>query len=187
MRWQDAVAGSVGAHLRHEFVVGLLLLAAFALFAGPALADGGGGESAPVDLIEQALAIVVNAPGSMGEALERVETVLAEDPSKLAGLNLGALEAARDALERADDHGAEDALVQALGRDPHVEEGSVEPSREDQPEDPESGLLTTPILEHGLTERLEAGFRPPDLVALTAAIVMAGAGTLLLRGRGAKQ
>jgi len=187
VRWQDAVARWVVVRLRYRSVVGLFMLAAIALLAGPAWADGGGGESEPVDLIEQALAIVVNAPGEMGEALERVEAVLAEDPSELVGLNPEALAAARDGLESGDDHAAEDALVQALGRDPHPQEGSVEPFRADEPEDKESGLLTTPILKHGLTERLQAGFRFPDLVTLTAAIVMAGAATLLLRRKGAKQ
>ena len=187
MRLQHAVGGFAVARSPNRSVVGLFLLVVIAFQAGPALADGGGGESEPVDMIEQALAIVVNAPGSMGEALERVEAVLAEDPSELAGLNLEALETARDALERGDDHTAEDSLVQALGQDPHPQQGSVEPEGDDEPEGEEPGLLTTPVLEHGLTERLEAGFRSPNAIALIAAIVIAGVGTLLLRHKGAKQ
>ena len=178
----------VVAYSPNRSVVWLLLSAVIAFQAIPALADGGGGESEPVDMIEQALAIVVNAPGSRGEALERVEAVLAaEDASELAGLNLEALATARDALERGDDHAAEDSLVKALGQDPHPQEGSVGPAGADEPEDEEPGLLTTPILEHGLTERLEAGFRPPNAIALIAALVIAGAGALLLRHEGAKQ
>lgn len=187
MRFQHAVAGFVVARSPNRSVVWLLLLAVIAFQADPALADGGGGESEPVDMIEQALAIVVNAPGSRGEALERVEAVLAEDPSELAGLNLEALATAREALERGDDHAAEDSLVQALGQDPHPQQGSVEWAGAVEPEDEEPGLLTTPILEHGLTERLEAGFRPPNAIALIAAIVIAGAGTLFLRHKGAQQ
>lgn len=186
MRFQHAVAGFVVARSPKRYVVWLFLLAVIAFQADPALADGGADESEPVDLIEQALAIVVNAPGSRGEALERAEAVLAEDPSELAGLNLEALATARDALERGDDHAAEDNLVQALGQDPHPQQGS-ESAGANEPEDEEPGLLTTPILEHGLTERLEAGFRPPNAIALIAAIVIAGVGTLFLRHKGAQQ
>lgn len=52
---------------RYWSVVGLFLLVAIALLAGPGLAHGGGRESEHVDLIEQGLAIVVNPPRSMGD------------------------------------------------------------------------------------------------------------------------
>jgi hypothetical protein len=192
---------------------GLLVISLVLVGAGPALAHGEEGEEEPVDLVEQALAIVVNSPDAMSEAQEKIEAALTADPADLEALDLEALERALVAVEAGDAHAAEDALIEALGRDPHPEEvvegpaaagggtvttvapatapGTLEPAEEtdptDEPEedkdDDENGLFSTPSLDHGLTERVEGGFRSPDVAALALAVILAVAGTVLLRRR----
>ena len=192
-------------------LIGLVLLVSWLLTGGPALAHGEDGVAEPIELIEQALAIVVNSPGSIGEARERIEDALAAESDELEGLDVEALNRALDAIVAGDAHAAEDALVEALGRDPHPEE-PVEPERpveggtpttgpqtttvptpeepveavepgEEMEEGDEGGLFSTPVLDHGLTERVEGGFRSPGVVGLVLAVILAGAGTLLLRRR----
>lgn len=193
---------------------GLLAISLVLVGAGPALAHGEEGEAEPVDLVEQALAIVVNSPDAMSEAQEKIEAALAADPADLEGLDLEALERALVAVEAGDAHAAEDALIETLGRDPHPEEmvdepaavggGTVttiapespEPAEEADPgeetgpaedveeaEEDDEGLFTTPVLDHGLTERVEGGFRSPGVAALALAVILAVAGTVLLRRR----
>jgi hypothetical protein len=193
---------------------GLLVISLVLVGAGPALAHGEEGEAEPVDLVEQALAIVVNSPDAMSEAQEKIEAALAADPADLEGLDLEALERALVAVEAGDAHAAEDALIETLGRDPHPEEmvdepaavggGTVttiapespEPAEEADPgeetgpaedveeaEEDDEGLFTTPVLDHGLTERVEGGFRSPGVAALALAVILAVAGTVLLRRR----
>ncbi len=131
----------------------------------PALAHGEDVESDPVNSVEQALAIVVNTPDAVDEALERVEFAIAEerdDPS--VELNVDALESASAALEEGRLHDAEDALVEALGQEPHGE--AAEPGK------------------HGLTERVEGGFAAVssvDTVVLSGAVAAGVAGIVLVR------
>lgn len=203
-----------GTHPRLQswlLLAGLLVISL--LVGGPALAHGGEGEVEPVDLVEQALAIIVNSPDSMLEAQEKIEAALAADPADLEVLDIEALERALAGIEAGDAHAAEDALVEALGRDPHPEEvveepaaagggavtttspttapESAKPAEETDPaeepeegvEDDESGLFSTPVLDHGLTERVEGGLQSPGVAALALAVVLTGAGTVLLRRR----
>jgi hypothetical protein len=60
------------------------------------LAHGEEGEAEAVDLVEQALAIVVNSPDAMSEAQERIEAALAADPAELEELGIDALGPCRD-------------------------------------------------------------------------------------------
>lgn len=185
--------------------ISLMMTAVMAWGSAPALAHGGDGESDPVNLAEQALAIVVNTPDAPGEAIERVEEALAIESEEASGeLDLAALEEALAALEEGRLHDAEDALVTALGRDPHVEESeAVEspvpaepeaPSEAEAPPDSEAAPPTeeptdpdtvgTVVDEHGLTSRVEGGIvtpGPSDLVALVAAFLLAGAGLVVWR------
>ena len=197
-----------------------LLLVPLMLIGGPVLAHGEDGEAEPVELVEQALAIVVNTPDSMGEAAEKLEAVLEADPAGLMDLDVEAVARALAAVEAGDAHAAEDALIEALGQDPHPEEavegpegtagatGTTEaPTSEttmtpttvttvtpttapageggggEDEDNAEAGLLSTPILDHGLTERLEGGLRSPGIFTLLLAVILAGAGTYLLRRR----
>lgn len=143
--------------------------------ASPAQAHGGDDEGDPVNLVEQALAILVNTPAAVGEALERVEEALVEEAEAPSGeLDLVALEEARSALEEGRLHDAEDALVAALGQDPHEEESGTT-GAEDQ------------LLEHGLTTRIEGGLvalGSSDVVTLIVALLLLGGGLAVLRGRG---
>ncbi|MFV1961967.1 MAG: hypothetical protein ACC658_09040 [Acidimicrobiia bacterium] len=179
----------------------------------PADAHGGDGESDPVNLVEQALAIVVNTPDAPGEALERIEEALAEEAEEPSGeLDLVALEDAAVALEEARLHDAEDALVRALGLDPHLEDpepadrGEVaEPVEQAPPADvaqpqappePEEAVDTSPddsnseaeaTAEHGLTSRVEGGFiapTPSGWPALGVALLLAVGGIAFVAKKG---
>ena len=192
-------------------LVGLVVLVLWLLTGSPALAHGEDGEVEAVELVEQALAILVNSPGSVGEARERIEAALAADPAELEGLDVQALNRALDAIAAGDAHAAEDALVEALGRDPHPGEAvepasgatattnpptstrptSVEPveevetsgEMEEGEEQRETGLFATPSLDHGLTERVEGGVSSPGMAVLVSAVILAAVGTFLLRRR----
>jgi len=193
-----------------------------ALVATPALAHGDDEEADPVNLVEQALAIVVNTPTAADEALERIEAALAAEESEPTGeLDVASLEIAALSLEGGDLHEAEDALVAALGSDPHagstdpqeaVAEPAIQPGEgstaDSHPETiaPESvgsqesvadahdepsanpGPGATEVAAHGLTDRVDGGFRSPsglDAAALAAAVVLAvgGFGLVFKRGR----
>jgi len=219
--------GSPGASGRSRSVAAVMVavvvvvMGVVALAPLPALGHGGADEANAVDLVEQALAIVVNSPDAVGEALERVEAALvevAEEPT--ADLDVASLELAAVALVTGDLHGAEDALVAALGIDPHadavepveaVEEStsvstpeaisdsspdlSVAPAEELAPgtrgsgdvEQPaETAAVATGAPTHGLTERVDGGFRAPSgtgVVALVLAGVLAVGGFALAHSR----
>jgi len=187
-------------------VLGLIM----SVGVGTALAHGGEDEADPVDLVEQALAIVVNTPDAAAEALERVEAALAAEAANPSGaLDIAALEEAATALSNGDLHDAEDALIRALGQDPHAEQPQTPEVEEprDQPE-PQTGPTPAPVPatdveseepvsevpheeeeaspEHGLTSRVEGGFSTPgpgELAALGAALVVALGGIALVRGK----
>lgn len=179
----------------------------------PALAHGGTDEADAVDLVEQALAIVVNSPDAAGEALERIEAALAEEAGEPTGeLDVASLELAVGALETGDLHGAEDALVAALGIDPHAQVDerveAVEESPSGSTADPAAAPTEAPAREiedsdseerpaetagasidtafHGLTDRVDGGFRTPsgtDIAALLLAGVLAVGGFALTYSR----
>jgi len=199
----------------HVLATGLMVaVLVMAWGSTPAYAHGGDGESDPVNLVEQALAIVVNTPDAANEALERVEEALAEEAEEPSGeLDLVALENAAVALEEARLHDAEDALVRALGRDPHLEDpepvirGEVaEPedpaqaadvAQPDVPTEPEEAVVASPgdsdiepaePAEHGLTSRVEGGFvapSPSGWAALGVALLLAvgGIGFVVNKGK----
>jgi hypothetical protein len=182
-------------------VVGLVMT----LGTTPALAHGGDEEADSVDLVEQALAIVVNTPDEVAEALERVEAALAAEAESPSGeLDLVALEEAALALEEGRLHDAEDALIQALGRDPHAEEteppepvesvepgatpATTEPTATTTGEEPTEAPTAEEevVTEHGLTSRVDGGIVTPgpgELVALGVALVLALGGVTLVRGK----
>ncbi len=197
-----SVPGSRAPAIRIVAVVAVLGLVSF-LGAVPALAHGEEGDADPVDLVEQALAIVVNTPEAVGEALERVEAALeaeAEEPS--GELDVDALSEAAAALEEGRLHDAEDALVQALGRDPHPDEatteapaatvapqpsapgtvaesppdttgGPAEVGHDDEGTEPDHDDEATAEPSHGLTSRVEGGFTAPGPAEATALAVAA--------------
>ena len=109
------------------------------------------------------------------------------------------VEQALAALEEDRVHDAEDALVAALGRDPHPEEPDPAASQpSDEPESPPAEDSAEPADEsgeepgeaeavdddHGLTSRVEGGFSNPgsdEVVALVVAVVLAVGGVALWR------
>ena len=148
----------------------------------PALAHGGEGESASVNLVEEALAIVVNTPDATGEALERVEEALeAEEVESSGELDVAALDDAAGALEEGRLHDAEDALVEALGQDPHArpaEPVSFSSAAADE------GATAASL--HGLTDRVDGGLRTPSAGGWTAiglAVIAAAIGWVMVRRR----
>jgi len=156
-----------------RFAAGLaMVLAVVAWAAVPALAHGDDGEADPVDLVEQALAIVVNTPEAAAEASERVEDALAAEASEPSGeLDVVALEAAAAALEGGELLDAQDALMEALG----------------QESDDTSGTDSAGSTVHSFTERVDGGLRAPsgvEAVALGFAFAIAVGGFVLLRRRG---
>jgi len=188
--------------------VAVAVIGAVGLAPQRVMAHGGGDEAGAVDLVEQALAIVVNSPEAAGEALERVEAALTEEAEEPSGeLDVTSLELAAAALEAGDLHDAEDALVAALGIDPHADQDeAVEPVEESPAgsapeaaaqdsqdagvvgnsdetagtEDPadeadrvETAAVSSDTASHGLTERVEGGFRAPSGTGI-AALVLAG-------------
>ena len=194
------------------FAVAVALAGAVVLAPSSALAHGGDEEANAVDLVEQALAIVVNTPDAVGEALERVEAALADEAEELTGeLDIASLDLAAAALETGDLHAAEDALVAALGIDPHADEDEPVDAVEEAPtvsapnatpeatsdgsadadvvpnssqisgtedskdaEPPvEIAAASTDAASHGLTERVDGGFRAPSGTGV-AALVLAG-------------
>ena len=167
-------------------VVAVMIAGVLALVASPALADGGSGEADAFNLTEQALAIVVNTPSAAGEALERVEAALAMEAAEPTGeVDVAALELAAVALEASDLHEAEDALIVALGSDPHF---GAEPGQE---RSEATGLSGGGVAAHGLTDRVEGGFTTPstgDVAALVAAGLAAAGGLwLAMDKRGAQR
>ncbi len=132
---RSGVTGS-GRRLRGIAMIAIVVAVTGAIVwaTPPALAHGGDEEATAVDLVEQALAIVVNSPDAVGEALERVEAALAEEAENPTGeLDIASLELAAEALETGDLHDAEDALVAALGIDPHADENEVAEAAEESP------------------------------------------------------
>ncbi len=164
--------------------VAVAMIGAATWAISPALAHGGeeGEEIDPVNLVEQALAIVVNTPDKADEALERVEAALESEAEEPTGeLDIVSLEAAAAALEIDDLHEAEDTLVAALGSDPHANEEEPGGSSSDEPDGDHADEATGEgdVSAHGLTERVEGGFSAPsgtDFVALAAALLVAGGG-----------
>lgn len=149
----------------------------------PAFAHGEEGESDPVDLVEQALAIVVNTPDAVDEAVERVDEALdAEEAEPSGELNVPALEAAAAALEEGRLHDAEDSLIEAFGQDPHA--GAAEPTSFSSTA---TGEATGEVpAQHGLTERVDGGFGTPSGAGWTAiglALVAGVIGVVLVRRR----
>lgn len=169
-----------GSRLWSGLVLSVLVVLWSAL---PALAHGGEGESDPVNLVEQALAIVVNTPDAVDEALERVEEALGTEAAEPSGeLDVPALEEAAVALEDDRLHDAEDLLVEALGQDPHA--GSAEPSSFSSTAAEEVTGQMPP--QHGLTDRVDGGFEIPSAGGWTAiGVAAAGAvvGVILVRRR----
>ena len=198
----------------HVFATALVVAALVAAWGStPADAHGGDGESDPVNQVEQALAIVVNTPDAASEALERIEEALAEEAEEPSGeLDLVALEDAVVALEESRLHDAEDALVRALGLDPHLEDPEptdsgevVEPVEQAPPADvgqpeappePEAAVEASPgdsnmepaePAEHGLTSRVEGGFiapTPSGWAALGVALLLAVGGIAFVARKG---
>jgi len=205
-------SGGMGSRKRRTavamFAVAVALAGAVVLAPPSAFAHGGDEEANAVDLVEQALAIVVNTPDAVGEALERVEAALADEAEKSTGeLDIASLELAAAALETGDLHDAEDALVAALGIDPHADEDAPVDAVEEAPtvstpkptsdgsadadvvpdsgqssgtEDSndvdrpvETAAASTDAASHGLTERVDGGFRAPSGTGV-AALVLAG-------------
>jgi len=204
---------------RRIFAIAVAVVGVAAWGTAPASAHGDDDEADAVNLVEQALAIVVNTPAAADEALERVEAARAAEAEEPSGeLDIASLELAAVALENGDLHEAEDALMGALGSDPHAGADSpVEPAggpssdsgaepagepsgaagaaeAEDPAQDPaaepledlsaEDGLLATGVAAHGLTDRVDGGFRAPsgtDVAALAAAAVLAAGGFALVR------
>lgn len=200
-------------------VVGLLVWT-----AAPALAHGENNDSGAVELVEQALAIVVNSPGASGEALERIEAALEAETEEPSGkLDIVSLELAVDALRQGDMHDAEDALVTALGIDPHA--GSADPTvtaEAPPPSEPAAdpveavddtsaeapGVVEDAHVEdpktvdddhseeaddttraHGLTERIDGGFRAPGgtaIIELGAAALLAVGGLAMVLNKGGR-
>jgi len=203
-----------GRQLSVIAMIAIVVVGVVALAASPARAHGGADEADAVDLVEQALAIVVNSPGAVGEALERVETALAEEAEEPTGeLDIASLEMAAAALETGDLHDAEDALVAALGIDPHADgeepaealeespsdsspdaaaDGSGDPGAapaedqaigtedsHDEEQPAETAATATGVAAHGLTDRVDGGFRAPsgtDVASLVLAGVLAVGG-----------
>lgn len=174
---------------RRLIAVAMLVIAAAVIGAttwtiSPAFAHGGeeGDEVDPVNLVEQALAIVVNAPEKADEALERIEAALAEEAEEPTGeLDIAAVEAAAAALETNDLHEAEDALVAALGGDLNAsaDESVREPASQSEGDETEEGPGNSDAVAHGPTERVDGGFSAPsrtDIAALAAAAVLAAGG-----------
>ncbi len=60
--------------------VAVAVIGAIALASSPALAHGGADEAGSVDLVEQALAIVVNSPDAVGEASSVSRQLLVRRP-----------------------------------------------------------------------------------------------------------
>jgi len=196
------------------FATGLVVAVFVSAWASPsANAHGGEGESDPVNLVEQALAIVVNTPDAVGEALERVEDALVEEAEGPTGdLDIAALEEAVLALEESRLHDAEDALVRALGRDPHLEDPEpanigetaepaesappadvAQPETPTEPEEPvatssgDSNTEAEATAEHGLTSRIEGGFVAPTSsgwAALGVALLLALGGIAFVAKKG---
>ncbi len=190
-------------------LIGLLVLT-----AAPAFAHGDDEDSGAVELVEQALAIVVNSPAASGEALERIEAALeAETETPSGDLDITSLELAVDALKQGDMHDAEDALVTALGIDPHA--GSEDPTvtvpaasppvltadPTDAPaevvEDGQAAVVDDDHGEeateepevHGLTERIDGGFRAPGgtaAIELGAAALLAAGGLAMVLNKGGR-
>ncbi len=164
--------------------VAVAVIGAATWATSPALAHGGGeGEEIdPVNLVEQALAIVVNTPDKADEALERVEAALeAENEEPTGELDVALLEAAAQALEINDLHEAEDTLVEALGSNPHANADEPDASSSDGAEGDhaEEASEGANVSAHGLTERVDGGFSAPsgtDFVALAAAALVAAGG-----------
>lgn len=161
------------------------LVAALVLGAGlPVLAHGGEGEAEAINLIEQALAILVNSPEAVGETVERVEEVLAMPADDRAGLDGVALEQALAALEAGEWHQAEESLIVALGREPHPST-AVEPGEGTTGEEEEAGSAPA-YPQFGETERVEFGWRAPasaDWLTLAGAAVVAVAAIVMMRRR----
>lgn len=178
----DSTDASVFGTTRLWFVT-LLSLGLVVWLALPALAHGEGGESDPVDLVEQALAIVVNTPDLVDEAVERVDEALEAEGAEPSGeLDVPALEAAAAALEEGRLHDAEDSLIEALGQDPHA--GSAEPTSFSSTAAEE--ITGEAPAQHGLTDRVDGGFDTPSgagWAAMGSALIVGAIGMVLVRRR----
>ncbi len=101
----------------------VLALAAPLALATPAGAHGAGESKKAVELVQQAIALIVNKPGDLAAAEEKVNDAL-KAPDK-AGVDLPSVEQAKTALESRDAHRGRALLERAIGAKPHL--SSVEP------------------------------------------------------------
>lgn len=103
---------------------GLAIVAAVLAGAAPARANEADGSTRAADLVRQAIAIVVNKPGGLAGARERIaDTREAKDRS---GVDVSLLEQADGALAAGDVHQGRALLEQAIGARPHT--GGAEPA-----------------------------------------------------------
>lgn len=154
----------------------LVLLISLALVApaATAVADTGGGTSKAGDFVRQAIALIVNEPGTPMAAEERINDAL-NAPDK-TGVDMALVEEAAAVIGRGDIHQARALLERSIGARPHL--GSVEPVPIGQSPPLATGaetginVVTDPLAPH-------RGMTGGDWAALSGLIALGALGLLL--------
>src|SRR6266508_6473732 len=94
----------------------------------PAAAHGGEESDKASDLVLQAIALMVNEPGSRAAAAEKIHDALEAKSKK--GVDLGDVEDADKALKGRDVHRARALLERSIGAEPHLSSVEPQPIRE---------------------------------------------------------
>ncbi len=103
---------------RRASLIGLIAGAVLMFGAVPVFAHGDGESDVAGDLVRQAIAVIVNEPGNMALAADKIKDALAA--ADTAGVDLKLVAQAGDALGKGDFHQARTLLELSIGARPHM-------------------------------------------------------------------
>lgn len=114
--------------LRRASLITVVAGAVLLFGAVPVSAHGDDESDVAGDLVRQAIAVIVNEPGNMDLAADKINDALTAEDT--AGVDLKLVAQARDALENDDFHQARALLERSIGARPHIAGSDPQPIRE---------------------------------------------------------
>jgi len=152
-----------------------VLTAAVLVGARPAAADEPGESTVASELVRQAIALIVNAPGNMEAAEEKIGDALEVDNRE--GVDISLVPGAAEVLAGGELHEARTLLEESIGARSHLGANDVAPIREVSQDRTASGAEAgdAPILDPLDTSDIDGG----DVAAILTGVALALAGVLL--------
>ena len=144
------------------------------MVAAPAGAHGVGESTKAVELVQQAIAYLVNEPDNLMAAEEKVNDAL--KTSDQTGVDRGSLGAAKRAITEGDGHRGRALLERSIGARPHLSEIEPLPVRH-IPTEPATGAASgTTVVTDPLPGRGALGAGAWVLLIASMLLALAGAG-----------